>query len=82
MCSDKQRAHLQNIAQLGGLATQSRYGNQYFQELGKAGFQAYADKRFGGDRKAAMNSLVGKGKVIHGKRWHGSVKVNPTQLGG
>ena len=74
-------AHCRQIAQLGGLTTVQRYGPQYMSALGKIGFQAYADTHFGGDRSAAMQSLVGKGKTIHGTRWHGSVRVAASQLG-
>jgi hypothetical protein len=69
------------IAHLGGLATREKYGRDYFRKvLGPAGFASYAEKYFDGDRHAAMNSLTGRGKVIGGHRWHGSVKVNPAQM--
>ncbi|MFL5759198.1 MAG: hypothetical protein ACJ789_05630 [Thermomicrobiales bacterium] len=60
--SPERRAFLQQIAGLGGQETARRYGNQWFREIGKIGFQALADNRFQGDRKKAMNSLVGRGK--------------------
>ena len=80
MTKEQRANHLRQIAHLGGRATKQRYGTEYFRAIGKAGFQAYADNHFGGDRAAATNSLVGKGKVIGGKRWKGSVRLNPAQL--
>jgi hypothetical protein len=79
-CSDKQRAHLQNIAQKGGLATLERYGAGFFKAIAPAGFDAYCQKYFNGDKHAAWNSLNGQGKVIGGKRWRNSVKVNRAQF--
>ena len=54
---------LAQIAHLGGEAVKQSRGRAYFRELGKAGFQAYADRQHGGNRSAAAANLAGRGKL-------------------
>jgi len=49
------------IAALGGKAVFEKYGPEHMRAIGKKGLRSLADKRFGGDVKAALVWLVQQG---------------------
>ena len=50
-----------DAARLGGLARAARLSPARRREIAAMGFQALVDKRFGGDRRAAINWLIAAG---------------------
>ena len=50
-------------ARLGGLARAARLTPARRREIAAMGFQALVDKRFGGDRRAAIDWLTRKGRA-------------------
>jgi hypothetical protein len=49
--------HCRQIGTLGGQKTVQTYGHRYMSELGKIGFQAYAERHHDGNRAAALGSI-------------------------
>lgn len=45
----------------GGTTTYQRHGRDHMRAIGKRGFQAYVDRHFKGDRRAALNDLIARG---------------------
>lgn len=50
-------AHCRNIASKGGQAVVEKMGRGYMREIGRVGFQVYADRHCDGNRGKAIASL-------------------------
>lgn len=49
--------HCRQIGTLGGQKTVQTYGPRYMAEIGKIGFQVYAERHHNGNRAAALGSI-------------------------
>jgi hypothetical protein len=63
MDAHERRAHLKRIAPLGGRARAARLTPERRQEIARQGFQALVRRKFGGDRGAAVEHLIGQGRM-------------------
>jgi hypothetical protein len=61
-------------ARLGGLARAARLAPARRREIAAMGFQALVDKRFGGDRRAAIEWLIAAGLAAQDRDLSGSLR--------
>jgi len=77
--SEKQLAHLRNIASKGGQATVAKHGARHMSEIGKRGFDALAQRL--GDYGAAVSYLQkNQGMALVARADWGAFKARETTI--